>query len=260
MTAWLAIVILWAVLAVALTVVWTVRRRRGPLDTGASTAFIGSALGLLLSLILFFVMGHRSEAQTAARVEATASTTLFSSMTLLPDRMSNPTQHAVVCVMESIADDEWPEMAAGDPDGSLVTHARTARLYDAIGRLPATDPAVQPYFPALWARMLERAAARDARLAQAPPRVAVPIWAVIFTGVFVLVMLIGVQERISGRGAWIGVSAALIVVLTMLVGVIAVLDSPYGPGAPIGPDAMRNSLELVRSGQPADSPVIAPCT
>jgi len=38
-----------------------------------------------------------------------------------------------------------------------------------------------------------------------------------------------------------------------------VLDRPYGSLAPIEPDAMRNSLAVVESNQPANSPVIAPC-
>lgn len=260
MSAWLAVPLLWAVLAVAFAIVWTVRRRHAPLDTGASTAFIGSALGLLLSLVLFFVMGHHGEAQTAARVEATANSTLFSSMALVPDRYSNPAQHAVICVMQSVADDEWPEMRAGDFSGSDRTRRYTAALYAAIDALPQGDPAVQPYFIGLWNRMLERAAARDARLAQGPPRVPLPIWVVIFTGVLVLVVLIGLQEKLRGRAAWVGVSAALVVVLTMVVGVIAVLDNPYAPIAGVAPDAMRSSLERMRDGQPANSPVIAPCT
>lgn len=259
MSVWLAVPVLWAVLAAAFAVVWAVRRRRGPLDTGASTAFIGSALGLLLSLVLFFVMGHHGEAQTSARAEATANSTLFSSMALLPDRYSNPAQHAVICLMESIAEDEWPEMRAGDFNGSPLTRQYTAALYGAISTLPKADPAVQPYFVGLWNRMLDRAAARDARLAQGPPRVPMPVWAVIFTAVFVLVVLIGLQERVTGRAPWVGVGAALAVVLTMVVGVIAVLDNPYAPIAPVQPDAMRNSLERMRSGQPANSPVIAPC-
>ena len=62
-----------------------------------------------------------------------------------------------------------------------------------------------------------------------------------------------------GRGAWIGVGVALAVVLTMLVGVTAALDNPYGSLAPVGPDAMRNSVGIILAGQPANSPVIAPC-
>ena len=34
---WAATLILWAVLAVAFVIVWMVRRRRGPIDTGPAT-------------------------------------------------------------------------------------------------------------------------------------------------------------------------------------------------------------------------------
>ncbi len=52
---------------------------------------------------------------------------------------------------------------------------------------------------------------------------------------------------------------ALAVVLTMLLGVTAVLDNPYGALVQVEPSAMRNSIDVMPSGPPADSPVIAPC-
>ncbi len=81
----------------------------------------------------------------------------------------------------------------------------------------------------------------------------------IFVGVFVLVILIGVEEKLRGRTAWIGVGAALAVVLTMLIGVTAVLDNPYGALVQVEPSAMQNSIDVILSGQPANSPVIGPC-
>ena len=158
---WAATLILWAVLAVALVIVWMVRRARGPVDTGPTTAFIGSAIGLLLSLVIFFALGHRTEAQSAAQAEATAFTTLFSSMAPLPGAISDPPQHAAVCAMRSIIDDEWPTMADGAVGGSPTTQTAISRLYAAIERIPRDDPAVAPYIDTVWGSMLERAAARD---------------------------------------------------------------------------------------------------
>ena len=251
--------VLWAVLAAALALVWVIRRRRGPIDTGPTSAFVGSAMGLLLSLVLFFALGHRSAAQSAAQAEATAYTTLFSSMAPLPGEISDPPQHAAVCVMRSIVADEWPAMQAGDLSGSPATQDAIGTLYAAIEAIPRTAPAVEPWFPTIWSSMVERAGARDARLAQGEPELPLAIWITIYIGVFIVVVLVGVGERLTGRAAWIGVGASLVIVVTLLVGASAVLDQPYGPLAPIEPDAMRNSLSVVESNQPADSPVIAPC-
>jgi len=253
------IAILWAVLAVALALVWVIRRRSGPIDTGPATAFIGSAIGLLLSLVIFFALGHRTEAQSAAQAEATAFTTLFSSMAPLPGAISDPPQHAAVCAMRSIIDDEWPAMANGATGGSRTTQKAISRLYSAVERIPRDDPAVQPYIDTVWQAMLERAAARDARLAQGTPQVPLAIWLIMWVGAFIVVMLVGLEERLRGRGAWIGVGAALVVTFTMLVGAAAVLDRPYGSVAGVEPGAMRSSLAVVQSNQPANSPVIAPC-
>ena len=251
--------VLWAVLAVALVLVWVIRRHHGPIDTGPTSAFVGSAMGLLLSLVLFFALGHRSAAQSAAQAEATAYTTLFSSMAPLPGEVSDPPQHATVCVMRSIVSDEWPAMQAGDLSGVPATQEAIAGLYAAIEALPRTSPAVEPWFPTIWSSMIDRAGARDARLAQGEPQLPLAIWITLYVGVFIVVMLVGLGEKLRTRGAWIGVGAALVIVVTLLVGASAVLDQPYGPVAPIEPDAMRNSLSVVESNQPADSPVIAPC-
>ena len=256
---WAATLILWAVLAVAFAIVWMVRRRRGPVDTGPATAFIGGAIGLLLSLVIFFALGHRTEAQSAAQAEATAFTTLFSSMAPLPGAFSDPPQHAAVCAMRSIIDDEWPTMADGAVGGSPTTQRAISRLYAAIERIPRDDPAVAPYIDTVWGSMLERAAARDARLAQGTPQVPLAIWLIMWIGAFIVVVLVGLEEKLTGRGAWIGVSAALVVTFTMLVAATAVLDRPYGSVAGVEPNALRNSLAVVVANQPANSPVIAPC-
>lgn len=256
---WAATLILWAVLAVAFAIVWTVRRRRGPVDTGPTTAFIGGAIGLLLSLVIFFALGHRTEAQSAAQAEATAYTTLFSSMAPLPGAISDPPQHAAVCVMRSTIVDEWPAMADGARGGSPTTQQAISRLYAAIEGIPRDDPAVQPWFDTIWGSMIARASARDARLAQGTPQVPLAIWLIMWVGAFIVVVLVGLEERLAGRGAWIGVGAALVVTFTMLVGATAVLDRPYGGVAGVEPDALRNSLAVVEANQPAGSPVIAPC-
>lgn len=253
------VAILWAVLAVAFVVVWLVRRRTGTVDTGPAVGFVGSAMGLLLSLVLFFSLGHRSAAQSAAQAEATSYTTLFSSMAPLPGRISDAPQHAAVCVMRSIVDDEWPAMQGGDLSGAPATREAIGALYAAIEALPRTSPAVEPWFPTIWSSMIERAGARDARLAQGETQLPLAIWITIYIGVFLVVVLVGLGERMSGRIAWIGVGAALVITVTILVGAAAVLDQPYGPVAPIEPNAMQNSLSVVQANQPPDSPVIAPC-
>ncbi|MBM3664910.1 MAG: hypothetical protein FJW92_03850 [Actinobacteria bacterium] len=251
--------ILWAVLAVAFVLVWVIRRHHGPIDTGPATSFVGSVMGLLLSLVLFFALGHRGTAQSAAQAEATAYTTLFSSMAPLPGEISDPPQHAAVCVMRSIIDDEWPAMQGRDLSGATSTRAAIGQLYAAIEAMPRTSPAVEPWFPTVWNSMIDRAGARDTRLGQGEPQLPLAIWVTLYVGVFIVVMLVGVSERVRGRAAWIGVGASLAIIVTLLVGASAVLDQPYGPVAPIEPDAMRNSLSVVEANQPENSPIIAPC-
>lgn len=259
MGTWAILLILWAVIAAAFVVVWLVRRNHGPLDTGASTEFIGIAVGLLLSLVLVFALEHYRDAQVAAQAEATSYTTLFSSMAPLPGAISDPPQHAVVCVMRAIAEEEWPAMAGGDFNGTPGTRAAIAGLYSAVEAIPRENPAVAPYFDTIWNGVLERAGTRDARLAQGATAISPAIWVVIYVGVFVVLVLIGLSENLTNRAAWIGVGAALAVALTALVGVSAILDQPYSDPGAVGPDAMRNSLAVVEASTAPGSPVTAPC-
>lgn len=253
------IALLLAALAAALALVWVIRRRSEPIDTSETVTFIGSAIGLLLSIVMFFALEHRSAAQAAAQAEASAYTALFSSMAPLPGEISDPAQHAAVCVMRSIINDEWPAMRGGDLTGAPATQQAIGQLYAAIEALPRTAPEVEPWFPTIWSTMIERAGARDTRLAQGQSELPLTLWITVYIGSFIVVVLVGISEKLPRRAAWIGVSAALVVAIVLLAGASLVLDRPYGSLAPIEPDAMRNSLAVVESNQPANSPVIAPC-
>ena len=150
-------------------------------------------------------------------------------------------------------------MAAGDFNGTPGTRTAIAGLYSAVEAMPRENPAVAPYFDTIWNGVLERAGTRDARLAQGATAISPAIWVVIYVGVFVVLVLVGLEEKLTGRRAWIGVGAALAVALTALVGVSVILDQPYSDPGAVGPDAMRNSLAVVEASTAPGSPVTAPC-
>lgn len=256
---WLVAAITLVTLAAAYLVVWAVRRRRGaPLDTAPTLAFIGGAVGLLLSLLLFFAVGHYSEAKATAQEEAGVNLALFSAATGLPDGTIARVQHDSLCVMRSTIADEWPAMESGDLDGSPRTQAYVSSLYDAITSIPLSHARAAAQYGQLDALLVQRGQIRAKRLYEGQPQIPVAMWVVMWALIFIVVVLTGLQEKLSSRGAWLGVSAALVVTVLVSLLAIVALDNPYGPGTAVGPDSMQQAVAVLDTTQ-HDAGVNDPC-
>lgn len=257
---WLVAAVTLAVLAAAYLVVWAVRRGRGaPLDTAPTLAFIGGLVGLLISLLLFFAVGHFSDAKATAQTEAGTNLALFSAATGLPEGTIARVQHDTLCVMRSTVADEWPAMADGDLNGSPRTQAYVSRLYDSVTSIPLSDARAAAQYGRINALLLERGQLRAKRLYEGEPQIPVALWVVLWVLVFIVVVLTGLQDRFSTRAAWVGVSAALVVTVLVTLLAIAALDNPYGPGPDVGPTSMQHAVDVIGTSQ-HDAGVDAPCT
>lgn len=257
---WVTVAITWAVLAAAYAVVWAVRRRLGtPLDTAATLGFIGATFGLLLSLLMFNAVGHFSEAKATAQEEAGVNLALFSAATGLPQGTIGQVQHDALCVMRSTVADEWPAMAGGDLDGSPATQRYISQLYDTVTSLPLGDARTAAQYGEINSLLIQRGQLRAKRLYEGQPQVPIAMWVVIWVLSFVVVVLTGLQERLAGRAQWIGVSAALVITLTVSLMAIVALDNPYRePGPNVGPSSMQQSLAVLGTSR-HDAGVNAPC-
>ncbi len=256
---WLTVLITWAVLAAAYLVVWAVRRGGGsPLDTGPTLGFIAGAFGLLLSLLLFFSIGHYSQAKSAAQQEASTNLALFSSATGLPAGTIAKVQHDALCVMRSTITDEWPAMADGDLDGTPRTQAFISRLYDQVTSIPLDDARTSAQYGRIYTLLVQRGQDRATRLYQGQPQIPIAIWVVVWVLAFMVVVLAGLQEKLRGRGAWIGMGAAMVVTITVALVAVAALDNPYGPLTDVGPSSMQQAVAVLDASQ-HDPGVNAPC-
>ena len=74
-------------------------------------------------------------------------------------------------------------------------------------------------------------ASRDSNSCSSPsPRIPTPLWVVIYVGVFLLALLIGLHYTDDPRGR-VTALASTTVLLTVVITVLAVLDRPFGVGA-----------------------------
>ena len=80
------------------------------------------------------------------------------------------------------------------------------------------------------------------------PEIPAALWVVIYVGAFLVILLLGVHyaTRPSGRVAALGSVAVL---MTVVVGVLGMLDQPFGIGAHVQPDQMQQAVELLLTGE-----------
>jgi hypothetical protein len=84
------------------------------------------------------------------------------------------------------------------------------------------------------------------------------LWGVIYVGAFLVFLLFTAHYlgHPSGRALALG---SVFVLITVLVGLLATLDQPYGLGVRVQPSQMRQAISLV-SADETNPVVLAPCT
>lgn len=85
------------------------------------------------------------------------------------------------------------------------------------------------------------------------PDIPTVLWVLIYVGAFLVFSVLAVHyaTRPSGRVLALG---TVVVLMTVVVGVLAMLDQPFGIGVRVQPDQMRQAIRLVLVDE--TSPVI----
>jgi hypothetical protein len=244
------LLILWAVIASAIGLAVLVHRTRKtadddePPDYRIVLGFVSSAYGLLLGLLVVFAVGHYSDSRNQAEAESTSLVALYDALGVYPPETSDPLRHNIVCYMRSIVSDDWPSMEAGN----ATEDPRTLRWGDhvraEVRNLPLDTQREGSAYGRAVGFITDASEARQQLLFFTEPEIPTPLWVVIYVGVFLLVFLIALHYTDDPRGrvtALVGLS----VLLTVVVGVLAVLDRPFGVGARVQPNEMRHGIELL---------------
>jgi hypothetical protein len=213
----------------------------------SALTFVGASYGLLLGLLVVFAVGHYNDVQSEAQKEASSLVSVYDATSVYPPETSEDVQHDLICYMRSVAQDEWPSMARG----SQLEASRTLGFGDQVRADLRTLPDSTPQQGSAYGRanslMNDASASRQRLLFYTVPRIPAALWVVIYAGAFVVTLLLAghYATRPSGR---ISALAAVAVLMTVVVSVLAMLDHPYGLGVSVQPAQMRHAITLLLVG------------
>jgi hypothetical protein len=255
------LLITWGVIAAAIALAVFVHRRfHGEDDLPdyrVVLGFVGPAYGVLLGLLVVFAVGHYSDAGDQAEDEATSLVAIYDQVGVYPAETRDSARHDLVCYMRSIVDDDWPSMGDGETTEAPRTLVFGDRIRSDMRDLPLdSDREGSAYGPAVGF-ITDASKARQQLLFLTQPQIPVPLWVVIYVGIFVLVFLIALHYTDEPRGR-VTALACVTLLLTVVVSVLGMLDNPFGPPTRVQPDEMRQAIALL--SEDANSTVLGPCS
>jgi hypothetical protein len=256
----LRLLITWGVIAAAIALAVFVHRRfHGEDDLPdyrVVLGFVGPAYGVLLGLLVVFAVGHYSDAGDRAEDEATSLVALYDEVGVYPRDTRDSARHDLVCYMRSIVDDDWPSMGRGNTTEAPRTLVFGDRARSDMRALPLAGEREGSAYGRSVGLITDASEARQQLLFLTQPQIPIPLWVVIYVGIFVLVFLIALHYIDVPRGR-VTALACVTVLLTVVVSVLGMLDSPFAAPARVQPSEMRQALALVMVD--AKSAVLGPC-
>jgi hypothetical protein len=254
------VVIAWGAIACAIALAMVVQRRRsgeGELpDYRVVLGFVGSAYGLLLGLLVVFAVGHYSDARHRAEDEASSLVSLFDTVAVYPREVRVRVRHDLICYMRSIVADEWPSMERGTSTEAPSTLAFGNQIRADLRQLPVANQRESSAYGRAATLITDAGQARQQLLFFTKPEIPTALWAVVYVGAFLLVFLIAIHYTDHPRGR-IPALGSLMVLVTVVVAVLAMLDRPFGFGARVQPDEMRQAIALLSVG--TERAIVRPC-
>jgi hypothetical protein len=255
------VLILWGVIgaAAALALVMHKKRTRNldPPDFGSILDFVGVAYGVLLGLLLIFAVDHYSEVRTEAQAEASSLVSLYDAVGVYPAETRDPARHDLICYMRSVANNEWPSMEQGSELEAPRTLGYGDKLRADVRNLPTSDPAQESTYGHAADLISNAGQSRQRLLFLTAEEIPVALWVVVYVGAFLVFTLLAVHyaSRPAGRPLVIG---GAFVLITVVVGVLAMLDQPFGIGVRVHPDEMNQAISLLLVGE-TNPVILAPC-
>ena len=256
MSPWLMALIVASAAAVAVILMYVVRRRSGvdhffiEVERGAGIfAFLGTAFAVLLAFVVLEAFQSFNDAKTGAEEEAIAIVQLSRTADFFPPEQRDPLEATLICYGQAVIHDEWPAMKRGER--SSVVQGWVTRLDASLRDLNPETPAQEAAFLQLLEQQDKRIDARRARLSEANRELPAPAWFVLGLGAIVTVgfalFFADRRELFIVQASLIGAIAALVVSGLLLVWF---LDHPYeNRSGSIKPDEMERQLVIVEAEQ-----------
>jgi protein-S-isoprenylcysteine O-methyltransferase Ste14 len=254
MNLWLMALIVAAAAAIAVGIMYLVRRRSSvdhffiEVERGAGIfAFLGTAFAVLLAFVVLAAFQSFNDAKTGAEQEATAIVELSRTAEFFPPGERDAMEGTLICYGRAVIADEWPAMKEGGR--SPVVQIWVNRFQGDLKQLHPESPGEEAAFLQLLEQQDKRTDARRARLSEANRALPAPVWFILILGALVTVgfamFFADRRENFVVQGSLIGAIAALVVAGLLLVWF---LDHPYEDNSgSIKPDEMERQLVIVES-------------
>jgi hypothetical protein len=198
----------------------------------------------LLGLLVVFAVGHFNDVLHESQHEASSLVALYDTVGAYPNETSDPVRHDLLCYMRSIVDDEWPSMERGNDTEAPRTLRFGDRIRADVRNLPIDDSKQGSTYGRASTLITDAGESRQQLLFFTEPEIPTALWVVIYVGAFLVFLLLVMHyaTRPAGRVVALGSVAVL---MTVVVSVLGMLDQPFGIGARVQPDEMRQAVDLV---------------
>ena len=252
MNALIAVLIIVAVTAVAVTAMLLVRRGapEGSYFADGDRAagvfgVLATGFAVLLGFVVFLAFESYDTSRSSAETEAIVVAQQFETAQFFPPDVRQELEGALLCYARSVVGPEWQRLREGTQGDALnpwgVAMFRTLRDVD-----PKTA-AEQSAYDRWLDQNSDREQARLERLHPADGVIPLPLWIVLFVTavvIFVFVLFFADSgERAVVQGVLMG-SVAFVIAATMLL--LWFLDNPYQEGiGGLKPAAMERTLRIL---------------
>jgi hypothetical protein len=232
------LLILWAVVAVVLGVILSIRKGREV--TGLRYAgifgFVGAAFGVIIGMTTFFASQHFSNVSQSAEREANAVGVVAAMSGAFPPSQGRPMRAQLFCYATDVIEDEWQR---SNDKGSPAVAGRERAGYVLLLDVGRGNPKPYNWYSTALSSSVTVGQERQDRLLQSSPQIPVPLWILLYAGA-ALIVVFAFFFHLESRGQLIGMNVAVFLMLTAVVAVLAGLDAPTK--GPFGqePDAMKS--------------------
>ena len=245
------VVLIIVIVAIALALLWVVRRYFG-YDTltdanpvsGMFAGIIGALNGIMIAFLISTVWTDYQQAEETITREAIATVTLRRLATALPSDAAAVLSRHTQEYARSVIDDEWPSMR--ERKESPATRQALERMWLATLRIEPRSPREQVLVSQIVAELREVRHARRSRLLACTRTLPALLWWVVFAGATATVIstfFLGVRSLAIHAVQ----SALLVTTLSIALMTLVDLRQPFSGRVRIDARAFVQALQLMQN-------------
>jgi hypothetical protein len=220
--------------------------RRGHNDlAGFVFAVVGPMYAILLAFVVFVVWGYYQDAKSAGSNVAVSLYAIWGVSNGFDGQEGVEIRQAAIAYAESVIHDDWPALARGKQS------PRTTAAIGALrGRIQAFNPVSNrdnDLYQSALSDMHDLTVARASRTLKGAQTVHPVLWVGLIVGAVIssgFSYLFGIRDSL-GHALMTGV---LTISIVGILFIIKTIDGPYRGDVSVRPDAMQQTLDMMRAG------------